>query len=136
MKKTILVTTLMLIGSFTAQADTLCSNADQTLKFVHDDVERGIPPQQGDLLYTETLVFNGRDFGVNEDIYGLDPRPKFRVDFLLATQNILEQKSAPGVFEKTYSIKIESMTDGLPGLGQVYNVDQFVMCVERTYLVP
>jgi hypothetical protein len=129
---------LLLLGasSLAAKADTLCSTANQDLTYKYDIIERGIPPRHGDLIFRETLLFGGNDYGVNEQFRGLDYRPKFSMKFDSQTKKVLSEVHFPGGSDTTYSIRIDSVKVGMPGLGREVVINRFVICTETMRLVP
>ncbi len=127
---------LVSVSAWNANADVSCSSAGQEIKYTYDHVETGIRPMPGDLISSETIVLSGRSYGPNERFERIEYRPKFAVNFDHSTKNILAEKRSRSGSETTYSIRLDSVTVGLPGLGHILTIDKFVVCTDIELYVP
>ena len=127
---------VLLFGVFNANADTVCSTAEQNLTYHFDMIERGMPPVNGDLLSKETLVFNTVDYGINEVVQGLDYRPDFSINFDLSTKQTLHFEMYRNGSKEVYSVLVESINTTPGGPISLLPVNQFVICTENFVAVP
>lgn len=131
-----LLTIMITLITWNVHADDVCSTADQQLKYVQNDIERGQPPRNGDLLYTESITYKGSEQGTNHIYKGLDNRPVFNMVWDTNSYNKLDSKPIPGGISETYTIYLKYVQVGMPGLGKVIEVEKTMICQQDLTFVP